>query len=55
MMSIMTNSADTDQMPLGSLYTSTNTGVDPGFLERGFICIDVYVGGGGGGGSLCCF
>ena len=57
MMSIMTNSADTDQMPLGSLYTSTNTGVNPGFLERGFICIDVMyrcvcVCGGGGGFAL---
>ena len=34
-------------------HNQTNTGVDPKFLEKGFICIRgvcVCVGGGGGGG-----
>ena len=28
-------------------------GADPGFLERGFMCIEVCVWGGGGGGGGC--
>ena len=36
----------------------TTKGAGPGFLERGFMCINVCAcvcGGGGGGGSLCLF
>ena len=32
------------------IYASIS-GADPGFPERGFICIKVCVGGGGGGGG----
>ena len=30
------------------IFNLYNSGADPGFLERGFICIKVW-------GSLCCF
>ena len=31
---------------------NTNAGADPGFLERGIICIKALGGGGGGGGGM---
>ena len=38
---------------INTLHARKFSGADPGFLERGFICLKLWGGGGGGGGG--CF